>query len=667
MLKQVLFRYWFLLFNLSIVQLSQAQTINERSDKAYAGLIHADDKDSVILLNELVLYRLNDSLPRAKQLAYMAVKTAERINNKPLFAESLINLSSVYLGLSQFDSAQIVLEQAGKIYETLSPGATSGKYYLNLGRLAYKQKEYKEAINFLNKAVIVSEKEDNHILSGSAYLYLANCCRQLNRKQDFIDFLNKSDFHFQKSNDPVQSGPFLISLGIHFSDMGMVEKANETFVSAIHACELTADSLYLGYLYCNIAGILNMHPADGNSEDYLLKALGIFRLLKNDRAIAYALNGIGLRYFSEKEYEKALHYFTEAAPLKEKSLDWQGACFVYCNITELYIALKQLDKAALANQSAEGACKSAGDKLSLAVFLQSKGRYLMANRSFEQALDCFENSIVAARAILNQNIVSENLLTISELYEAKGNHSVALEYYKLYSAGKDSVLSESISQSMASLKMRYEDEKNKSQISGPTNEKSTIETGWYYVFGNIAVIVILLLLTLYYFFRIKGKTASGILSFLNLKVRNDNIIDQSKATFLPVSPDKASKPMLTKEMQNEIWLQLTALMENEKLFLVNDLSLAELSHKLNTNTTYLSKVINMVTHQNFCNYLNHYRIDEACRLLSEPQNHHLTIEGIAQMVGFKSKSAFNNAFKKNMHITPSEFLVLQSIEEEQLA
>ncbi|NOU46183.1 MAG: tetratricopeptide repeat protein [Bacteroidales bacterium] len=667
MLKQVLFRYWFLLFNLSIVQLSQAQTINERSDKAYAGLMHADDKDSVILLNELVLYRLNDSLPRAKQLAYQAVKTAERINNKPLFAESLINLSSVYMASSQFDSARIALEQAGKISGSLSSAATSGKYYLNLGRLAYKQKEYKEAINFLNKAVIVSEKEDNHILSGSAYLYLANCCRQLNRKQEFIDFLNKSDFHFQKSNDPVQSGPFLISLGIHFSDMGMIEKASETFVSAIHACEITADSLYLGYLYCNIAGILNNKPSDINSEDYLLTALRIFRNLKNDRAIGYALNGIGLRYFSGKEYEKALLYFTEAAPLKEKSLDWQGACFVYCNITELHIALKQPDKATLTIQSADSACKSAGDKLSLAVFLQSKGRYLMANQSFEQALDCFENSIVAAREILNQNIVSENLLAISELYEAKGNHSVALEYYKLYTAGKDSVLGESMTQSMAALKMRYEDEKNKTQLTASNNNKMTSETGRYYIFGNSAIIFILLLVSLYFFFRLKGKATTGFRSLLNMNDRNDGIIDQSKSEFSQISPDKATKPMPTKEMRNEIWLQLTDLMEIEKIYLENDLSLAELSHKLNTNTTYLSKVINMVTHQNFCNYLNHYRIDEACRLLSEPQNHHLTIEGIAQMVGFKSKSAFNNAFKKNMHITPSEFLVLQSIEEEQLA
>lgn len=101
-------------------------------------------------------------------------------------------------------------------------------------------------------------------------------------------------------------------------------------------------------------------------------------------------------------------------------------------------------------------------------------------------------------------------------------------------------------------------------------------------------------------------------------------------------------------------------------FLQSDLTLAELARKLNTNTTYLSKVINDISNQNFCNYLNAYRINEACRLFSDPQCRNFTIEAIAFSVGFKSKSAFNAAFRKIKSITPSEYLALQSVEIEQL-
>jgi AraC-like DNA-binding protein len=58
--------------------------------------------------------------------------------------------------------------------------------------------------------------------------------------------------------------------------------------------------------------------------------------------------------------------------------------------------------------------------------------------------------------------------------------------------------------------------------------------------------------------------------------------------------------------------------------------------------------------------VNQYRVEEACKMFDDPTNKHITIEGIAQNVGFHSKSAFNSAFKKIMTVTPSEYLAFRS-------
>ena len=50
-----------------------------------------------------------------------------------------------------------------------------------------------------------------------------------------------------------------------------------------------------------------------------------------------------------------------------------------------------------------------------------------------------------------------------------------------------------------------------------------------------------------------------------------------------------------------------------------------------------------------------YRIDEAKRILSGDKKDKITIEEISEMVGYNSKTAFNNAFKKLSGKTPSEF------------
>ncbi|MBU0488050.1 MAG: helix-turn-helix domain-containing protein, partial [Bacteroidetes bacterium] len=58
--------------------------------------------------------------------------------------------------------------------------------------------------------------------------------------------------------------------------------------------------------------------------------------------------------------------------------------------------------------------------------------------------------------------------------------------------------------------------------------------------------------------------------------------------------------------------------------------------------------------KNFKNLINEYRIKESRKLLITKPN--LTIEAIAHDVGFRSKSAFNAAFKLYTGVTPSFFI-----------
>ncbi|MBN2813292.1 MAG: AraC family transcriptional regulator, partial [Bacteroidales bacterium] len=69
----------------------------------------------------------------------------------------------------------------------------------------------------------------------------------------------------------------------------------------------------------------------------------------------------------------------------------------------------------------------------------------------------------------------------------------------------------------------------------------------------------------------------------------------------------------------------------------------------------VSQVINEKTGKNFYDLLSEYRIQEAQLILSDKAKHNLTIEEIAEQVGYNSKAAFNKAFKSLTLLTPSEF------------
>ena len=69
----------------------------------------------------------------------------------------------------------------------------------------------------------------------------------------------------------------------------------------------------------------------------------------------------------------------------------------------------------------------------------------------------------------------------------------------------------------------------------------------------------------------------------------------------------------------------------------------------------MAQVVNEQLSQNFLDFVNRYRVDEAKRRLLDPSLKHLSILAIAEDVGFNSKSSFNAVFKKNTNLTPSEY------------
>ncbi len=105
---------------------------------------------------------------------------------------------------------------------------------------------------------------------------------------------------------------------------------------------------------------------------------------------------------------------------------------------------------------------------------------------------------------------------------------------------------------------------------------------------------------------------------------------------------------------------LKQVMISNKPFLESSLSLADLATILDVPPRHLSQVINEHFQQNFLEYINSKRIEESMQLLANPTDEKETIQEIMYSVGFNSKSAFYNAFKKQTGLNPSQFKIKHS-------
>jgi len=99
--------------------------------------------------------------------------------------------------------------------------------------------------------------------------------------------------------------------------------------------------------------------------------------------------------------------------------------------------------------------------------------------------------------------------------------------------------------------------------------------------------------------------------------------------------------------------ELTKLMEDEKLYCDEDISLNRLASHLLITPHQLSEFLNSRLNQNFNSFINKYRIDEAKKLLIAEKD--TSIISIAFMVGFGTQSAFYDSFSKLTGLSPSKY------------
>ena len=122
-----------------------------------------------------------------------------------------------------------------------------------------------------------------------------------------------------------------------------------------------------------------------------------------------------------------------------------------------------------------------------------------------------------------------------------------------------------------------------------------------------------------------------------------------------LSTKKYEKSLLTPQRSERHLNKLLEFMETERPFTDGDLTIQKLAEKLSIPAPHLSQTINERLGKSFPDFINSYRIEEAKKRLLDPACNHLSILGIAEDVGFSSKSSFNSVFKKHTEMTPSEF------------
>ncbi len=136
----------------------------------------------------------------------------------------------------------------------------------------------------------------------------------------------------------------------------------------------------------------------------------------------------------------------------------------------------------------------------------------------------------------------------------------------------------------------------------------------------------------------------------NIEVTSEELKDNTNDK----KPEKYTRSRLSQEDAEAFRLRLINVMQEEELYLNCDLTMPDLAKHASLAPYQVSQVLNGIMNQSFFYFVNSYRIELAKELISD-ESHNMTILDIAMEAGFKSKSSFYNAFKRETQMTPMQY------------
>lgn len=418
-------------------------------------------------------------------------------------------------------------------------------------------------------------------------------------------------------------------------------------------------------LYCllvaNIAEVLTLRNEEAGLE-YAEKCYLLGRQNNDPYLIYCGAISMARNLCLNRKMEEAWRYTREADRLS-KRYDFKNRSDIYNTYGEIALEAGDYMKAGLYYEQAirEHGFSQAAYVVSTYV---GYGRALIAQKKYKSALE----KLQIGKEISEKNITSlfrrEVYLLLSACYDRLGEPKEALEYYKKYTAESFRLYNEDKERTEKELMVRYETEKRNKELA-QKNMLLQKEQNRVMALVGITFVVLIVVLLFYINYRRKNRLYKQIVresvdwlakerQFSKRIAEQEKQLQELIGKAGAVDGGRYSGSSLNKDSQQELFGRLERLMQNDQVYKNSLFTREKMAELLGTNRTYLSQTINEQTGLTFTHYMNKYRIEEARRILADPQDD-TPIKAIAADLGFSSVTTFYTLFKAAVQMSPDQY------------
>ena len=474
-----------------------------------------------------------------------------------------------------------------------------------------------------------SEHDGRALLYG--YVYIAQCYGGINMVDSMSLYFGKALPMAEREKDYWALATIYNSLGGNTAfGEGDYSQGIAYLIEALRYAENIRDTSRLMLVKNNLA----MAYCFINDSTGLIYAQDVYRNGVDNNNIYRIFQGAMISanlYWMMRDTANALRYVKEALPYVEMYDQSREVYVLYADILR-DIGKKDSSviyyRKAFQEQSGSGIYSKADLYLGYAEFLKEDRRYDDAVRVLMDGLHMMDSVRSPAKKPMMY-------LSLSGIYEDMGDPGTALTYYKQYNEEANRQLNLEIERKISSIRREYDKQKHEVELLEWRNK--------YNLAVMAFVFAVCVFVGLYLLYRSKVK------NYRQLLKQHQTILERQETR-----PAQTTAVPMPQDKMKEMYDRLEKLMYEQELYRQSDLSRDKVAQMLSTNRTYLCSVIKSFTGMTFPYYVNSFRINEAVRILSNPEDN-TPIKAIAGNLGYNNLTTFYRLFEAAKGMPPSKY------------
>lgn len=455
------------------------------------------------------------------------------------------------------------------------------------------------------------EKSEDRIFKTRSLMLSATLYQQKGDINKAVEYALRSEKIINETNDFSWKSRVYGFLASQYRFLKLNEKSREYALKAIEQSGFIEDkekaNSTIGLIYQELAHSAIDQERYQEARSYVLQSQKHFAGVKQNREALLGHNQqlLGLIDYKEGKIPDAIQHYKSGLNITKATPAYYIRALIFSGLTRIYLDNKDL--------------KTAKIYLDEAKKIASQTEYLEVKRDYEEAAASY---FAASNDLKSMLKVIKNKDSLGRIIDDKAQHFLSKEFNNL-------------------------EDKNVRIEKG-----SSVKNIFIYTFGGLLLVALLV------FGWIKIKQKRDIKRFEDLieRVRNEKIYEMngdSEEDEKPVDYQGFSIPHETEQRL----LQQLENFENSVLYTQKNMSLSVLAGLLETNTKYLSYVINNHKKKSFQHYINGLRIQYIIqKLKNDPVYRQYKIAVLSEESGFSSPNKFSMVFKKFTEITPSQFI-----------